>query len=91
MHEDAVVLAEKLQGFECVIEKAVGENGKLYGSVTSMDLEDRLHEAGFTSVDRRQIVLGQPVKELGDQQITVKVHPEVNAEFTLSVVARGDA
>jgi large subunit ribosomal protein L9 len=91
MHEDAVVLAEKLNGFECVIEKAVGENGKLYGSVTSMDLEDRLHEAGFTSVDRRQIVLGQPVKELCDMQITVKVHPEVSAEFKLSVVARGDA
>ena len=62
MHEDAVVLAEKLNGFECVIEKAVGENGKLYGSVTSMDLEDRLHEAGFTSWIAAKSFLDSPSK-----------------------------
>ena len=90
MHGEAVSLAERLNGFTCVIEKAVGDNGKLYGSVTTMDLEDRLHEAGFSGVDRRQIVLGQPVKELGDMSITVKVHPDVSAAFSLSVVARSE-
>ena len=88
LHADAVALAERLGGFECVIEKAVGDNGKLYGSVTTMDLEDRLHEAGFGTLDRRQIVLGQPIKELGETEILVRVHPEVSASFTLRVTAR---
>ena len=91
LHAEAMEVATKLSGFEVVIEKAVGDNGKLYGSVTSMDLEDRLQEAGFSSVDKRQIVLGQPIKELGTQEITVRVHPEVSAQFKLSVVARSEA
>ncbi len=88
MESDATALAGRLASFSCVIAKSVGESGKLYGSVTSMDLEDRLHEAGFTTVTRRQIDLAQPIKELGEFEVAVKVHPEVSAQFKVSVIAR---
>ena len=90
MQEEATGLAERLKSFVCTIEKAVGESGKLYGSVTAMDLEDRLHEAGFTEIMRRQIALGSPIKELGEHTISIKVHPEVAASFQLSVIARSE-
>jgi len=86
--ELAESLASRLSSFSCTIEKAVGEGGKLYGSVTSIDLEDHLHEAGFTDVHRRQIELGQPIKELGEFDVKIKVHPDVQSQIKVQVVAR---
>jgi len=88
MRGNAQELSDRLKAFECTIEKAVGESGKLYGSVTAIDLEDRLHEAGFTEIIRRQIELGSPIKELGEFTINVKIHSAVAASFKLNVVAR---
>ena len=81
-------LASALKSFACTIEKSVGENNRLYGSVTNMDIEDKLHEAGFEHVSRRQIVLDKPIKELGDYEVAVKIHPEVTATIKVSVVAK---
>ncbi len=81
-------LAEQLDGFRCTIARAVGETGRLYGSVTSHDIEDCLHEAGFRYISRKQIELEHPIKELGEFEVTVRVHPEVRATVTVEVVAR---
>jgi large subunit ribosomal protein L9 len=86
--EEAGTLASSLSGFSCTIERAVGDQNRLYGSVTNMDIEDKLHEAGFGHISRRQIVLEKPIKEVGDYQVEVKIHPEVSASIKVSVVAK---
>ncbi len=77
--------AERLRGAECVIPRRVGETGTLYGSVTSADVADQLAILDF-EVDKRKIQLGEPLKELGEFPVTVKLHREVSAEVTVKVV-----
>ncbi|MCY4120165.1 MAG: 50S ribosomal protein L9 [Acidobacteria bacterium] len=78
-------LAERLRDIECVIPRRVGETGTLYGSVTSADIAEYLGTSGF-EVDKRKIQLGEPLKELGDFPVTVKLHRDVSTELTVRVV-----
>ena len=64
-----------------------GEEGKLYGSVTSMDVASQLKDQGI-DVDRRKIVLEKPIKELGEHQVEIKIYPEVSA--VIKVVVKAD-
>lgn len=63
-----------------------GEEGKLFGSITSQDIADALARQGHT-VDRRRIELEHPIKSTGAHTVAVRLHPEVNAELRVSVVA----
>jgi large subunit ribosomal protein L9 len=63
-----------------------GEEGKLFGSITSQDIADALAQQGH-SVDRRRIELEHPIKTTGVHAVTVRLHPEVHAELRVSVVA----
>jgi len=65
-----------------VTQKA-GEEDKLYGSVTTMDIAEAMEKAGI-SIDRRKIVLDKPIKSLGEYEVIIKLHPEVSG--TLKVV-----
>jgi large subunit ribosomal protein L9 len=85
---EAESLAKRVNAFTCTIEKAVGEGGKLYGSVTSMDIMDKLHGAGLTAVERRQVQLEKPIKELGEYTVSVRIHPEVSASIQVTVSGR---
>ena len=71
---------------ELVIEKAAGENDKLFGSVSTKDIADALRDQGH-EVDRRKIVLESPIKALGVYDVPVKVHRDVIAEIKVWVVA----
>ena len=77
--------AERLQGVECVIPRRVGETGTLYGSVTSADIADYLGSRDL-EVDKRRIQLQEPLKELGEFPVTVKLHRDVSTELTVKVV-----
>ena len=77
--------AERLRGIECVIPRRVGETGTLYGSVTSADVADHLR-ARDIEIDKRRIQLGEPLKELGEFPVTVKLHRDVSMELTVKVV-----
>ena len=83
--DEAVALAQKIE--ECVItlEMRVGEENKLYGSVTSSDLADKLAEKGIV-VDRRKIVLDEPIKTVGETTVTVKVGYQVSAKLKVNIV-----
>ena len=86
--EEAERLREKMETFElCFVHKA-GEEGKLYGSVTAMDIANELEKQGVV-VDRRKIVLDRPIKEVGDFEVKVKVYPEVTATLKVKVEAEG--
>ncbi len=83
-HQDAQTLAESLQAVSCRFTRKVGEEGKLFGSVTAMDIAEKLKEAGY-EVDRRRIQLEQPIKSVGKFAVPVRLRPEVTAEVKVLV------
>ncbi len=82
--KEADSLAAKLDGETFVVIRSASDGGALYGSVSTRDAADAASEAGF-SVDRKQVELGAPIKELGLHKVTVRLHPEVEATITLNV------
>ena len=82
--KEADALAGKLAGQQFIVIRSASDSGALYGSVTTRDAAEAATEAGF-SVDRKQVVLIRPIKELGLHQVTVRLHPEVEVEITLNV------
>ena len=84
-HEEADALAKKLIGTVIVIEKRTGEENKLYGSVTSSDIAEKLSDLGI-NIDRRKISLDEPIKTLGVTQVPVKVGYQMNAEVKVEIV-----
>jgi large subunit ribosomal protein L9 len=83
---EAERVASTLSGVTLTLSGKAGEEGKLFGSITSQDIADALARQGHT-VDRRRIELEHPIKTLGSHTVSVRVHPEVHAELRVSVVA----
>jgi large subunit ribosomal protein L9 len=83
--EEARALAAKFEGAACSITVQVGEEDKMYGSVTSLDIFRQLEEKGY-QLERRQIMLDDPIKQLGEYTINVRLHREVLAPVKVSVV-----
>jgi large subunit ribosomal protein L9 len=82
----AEAFAARLSSVEIAIARRVGgENDTLYGSVTSADLASALEKQGF-EIDRRKIQLAEPLKQLGEYTVPIKVHREVTAPVTVKVV-----
>ena len=81
---EAAALAEKLDGQKFVVIRSASDAGALYGSVTPRDAAEAATAAGF-SVDRKQIVLRAPIKDLGLHEVSVVLHPEVSATITMNV------
>ncbi len=79
---------KKLSKVKLTVEAQVGEEGKLFGSVTSQNIADLLSEQGI-EVDRRKIDLKDPIKTAGDHTVAVKLHREVVAEIKVKVLAVG--
>jgi large subunit ribosomal protein L9 len=83
--EEAQGLASRLTNISCTIAKKVGENEVLYGSVTNADIAAVLKEEGF-NVDKRKIVIDEPLKKLGVYNIPIKLHLDVTADLKVWVV-----
>ena len=81
---EAQDLAKLLNGVTVTITQKAGENDQLFGSVTSKDVADALAAKNFT-IDRRKIQLDEPIKQLGEYKIPVRLHREVTAEITVVV------
>ena len=82
--KEAESLADKLNGQQFIVIRQASDAGSLYGSVTPRDAADAATEAGF-SVDKRQISLTAPIKDLGLHTVIVTLHPEVEASIELNV------
>ena len=78
---------KKLDAVELTIEKQAGENEKLFGSVTSMEIEALLKEKGF-DVTKKQLHIAEVIKALGTYEIAVKLHKDVTATIKLHVKPR---
>ncbi len=77
----------KLDKLVLTIDKAAGENEKLFGSVTAMETDALLREQGF-EIDRRKLGLNENIKSLGEYPIDIKLHRDVTATIKVNVVAR---
>ncbi|MCC7242924.1 MAG: 50S ribosomal protein L9, partial [Acidobacteria bacterium] len=84
----AEAIATRLTALDLSIARKVGENDQLYGSVTNGDIADLLLARGF-EIDRRKILLPDPLKALGESMIPVKLHREVTAQVRVRVVKEG--
>lgn len=76
---------KKLEEKPVVIETRVGENGKLFGSITSMDIADAIQKQLGKKVDKKKIVLSKPIKEVGETTVEVKLYPEVSANVRVVI------
>lgn len=83
--KEAGALSAKLSNVIIEIARRVGDEGRLFGSVTSADIADKLEEKGIT-IDRRTILLNDPIKILGDTKVMIKVGYQMNTEITVQVV-----
>ncbi|MDX1822635.1 MAG: 50S ribosomal protein L9 [Paracoccaceae bacterium] len=82
--KEAEALGERLGGQTFVVIRSASDGGALYGSVTPRDAADAAATGGFT-IDRKQIVLTRPIKELGLHDVSVTLHPEVEVTIHLNV------
>ncbi len=78
-------VSKKMSELSVTISRQVGEGEKMFGSVTTADIAEALEKEGFT-IDKRQIHLEKPIKELGLFHIPVKLHPEVSTEIKVWIV-----
>lgn len=85
--EAARAIANRLGSLSLTISAQAGEEDKLFGSVTHETIADRLKEEGI-DIDKKDIVLDDPIKKLGVYQVTVKVHPEVKASLRVWIVKK---
>jgi large subunit ribosomal protein L9 len=81
-------IADRLANVDVVIARRVGENNVLYGSVTTADIAEALTAKGF-DLDRRKIVLEEPLKQIGDVEVPIKLHREITANVKVRVVPEG--
>lgn len=82
----AMTLKEKVEALALVIKARAGEEGKLFGSVTNIDIERALREKGL-DIERRKINLPEPLKQLGDFSIAIRLEAEVEASLKVQVAA----
>ena len=82
--EQAKGLAAKIEALTLNLVHQAGEEGKLFGAVTNMELAEQLKAQGI-EIDRKKIALAEPIKHVGEFTATVKIHPEVNATLKVNV------
>ncbi|WP_370655571.1 50S ribosomal protein L9 [Candidatus Binatus sp.] len=86
---DAMAIKAKIEALEITIMARAGEEGKLFGSVTNIDIERAVREKGV-DIERRKIVLPEPIKQLGDFTVPVKLDAEVEANLKIIVAAQAE-
>ena len=84
----AEAIGARLNAIDIVIARRVGDTGQLYGSVTSSDIADFLKAKGF-EIDRRKLILPEPIKAIGEHTVPLKLHREVTIPLKVRVVKEG--
>jgi large subunit ribosomal protein L9 len=85
---DFQALADRIQTLRYITPRKVGEHDLLYGSVTAADIAEFLKTKGV-EVDKRKVLLDEPIKRLGDHEVKIKLHPEVSATLRIMVTKEG--
>ncbi|MCE2574991.1 50S ribosomal protein L9 [Komagataeibacter sp. FNDCR2] len=82
--EEAERLSERMHGLSVILIRQAGDSGSLYGSVTTRDIAEAATKAGLT-ITRNQVILPEPIKQLGLYDVRVALHPEVAMQVTVNV------
>ena len=85
IRNSALDLSQKISAMTLVIKAKAGEEGKLFGAVTTMDIAEQMKNEGV-EIDKKRIFLDEPIKRLGTYSVSVKVHPEVSTQLNVQVV-----
>ena len=88
LKSEAEDLGQLLGGVSVTIAQKAGENDQLFGSVTAKDVADALAAKNFT-IDRRKVQLDEPIKQLGEYKVPLRLHRDVIIEITVTVVREG--
>ena len=83
--QEAETVAEKIEQISCTIVRQAGENDKLFGSVTAMDVANRLKDEEII-IDKKNVLLDEPIKALGIYTVPIKLHTQVTANLKIWVV-----
>jgi large subunit ribosomal protein L9 len=83
---DAKEIAAQLKALDVRLPSRAGEGGRLFGSVTAADVVTAVKNAGGPTLDKRKVVIAKPIKTLGAHQVSVRVHPELDATVSVEVV-----
>ncbi len=83
--QQALKIAEKLRGVEIVMEREMGEEGKLFGVVTTQDIAEEIRRKFRQDIDHRKVELEEPIKVIGSKQVILKLHPEVKIPLKVEV------
>lgn len=78
-------LSDKLANMTLVIKAKAGEEGKLFGSVTTMDIAEQLKNEGF-EIDKKKISLEEPIKRLGSYSVNIKLHADISTQINIQVI-----
>jgi len=89
LRTDAESLAARIESVKIVVAKQAGEEDKLYGAVTSAEIAEKFKEHGI-EVEKRKILLAEPIKRLGEHTVTVRVHADISATVSVNVVRSGE-
>ena len=84
---EAMKVVDSLKSVALTLTVQAGEEGKLFGSVTTKDIEEALQSKGVM-LSRKQILLAEPIKQVGEYTVNVKLHSEVTTPIKLSIVAK---
>lgn len=91
--DEAAALAAEIEGLELQVVRSAGDSGRLFGSVTTSDVAEALSERGYPFT-RRQVILPQPIREIGSYEVELQLHPQVSVPLPLTVLStsnlRGD-
>ncbi|HPY99139.1 MAG: 50S ribosomal protein L9 [Firmicutes bacterium ADurb.Bin099] len=85
---EANLLQSRLEGKQVKIEVRAGESGKLFGSITAKDIADAIAEQYKADIDKRKIQLDEPIKNTGDADVVIKIHPEVSINIRLVITEK---
>ena len=86
--DEATALAEKIAAVTVSVSAKAGENGKLFGAVTTSEIAEKLKMVHHIVVDKKKIILSEPIKSTGEFKLPIKLHPKVTAELKVSVTAQ---
>ena len=83
--QKALEIAEKIKDAEITLKKKVGLTGKLYGSVTAADITQALQEQYGVEIDRKKVMLRNPIRDIGTYTVKIRLHPEVSVSIKVNV------
>lgn len=81
----ALKIAEKLKGVEIVMEREMGEEGKLFGAVTTQDIAEEIRKKSRQNIDHRKVELEEPIRVIGLREVILRLHPQVKVPLKVEV------